>query len=173
MELIIWTTVRSMSCFCLLYRASPSLAAKNIINLISLLTTFMSICRVVSCVVKRMLLWPVHSLGKILLAFTLLHFILQDKLCSLLQISLDFLLLHFNPPRLKGTSFFGVLEGLVGLYRNGQLQLLLHQWLWYRLELLWCWMVCLLNQLRSFCHFWDWIQVLHFRLFCWLCGPLP
>ena len=34
---MIWTTVSSWSCFCWLYRASPSLAAKNIINLISVL----------------------------------------------------------------------------------------------------------------------------------------
>ena len=35
---MIWATVSSWSCFCWLYRASPSLAAKNIINLISVLT---------------------------------------------------------------------------------------------------------------------------------------
>ena len=29
-------------------------------------------------------------------------------------------------------------------------------------------MVCLGNEQRSFCRFWDCIQVLHFRLFCWL-----
>ena len=34
MELIIWATVISRSCFCWLYRASPSLAAKNVIDLI-------------------------------------------------------------------------------------------------------------------------------------------
>ena len=34
---MIWATVSSWSCFCWLYRASPSLAAKNIINLISVL----------------------------------------------------------------------------------------------------------------------------------------
>ena len=32
---MIWATVSSQSCFCWLYRASPSLATKNIINLIS------------------------------------------------------------------------------------------------------------------------------------------
>ena len=32
---MVWATVSSWSCFCWLYRASPSLAAKNIINLIS------------------------------------------------------------------------------------------------------------------------------------------
>ena len=35
---MIWATVSSQSCFCWLYRASPSLAAKNIINLISVST---------------------------------------------------------------------------------------------------------------------------------------
>ena len=36
-ELMIWATVSSQPCFCWLYRASPSLAAKNIVNLISVL----------------------------------------------------------------------------------------------------------------------------------------
>ena len=36
------------------------------------------------------------------------------------------------------------------------------------LGLLWYWMVCLGDEQRSFCRFWDCIQVLHFRLFCWL-----
>ena len=36
-EFMIWATVSSWSCFCWLYRASPSLAARNIINLISVL----------------------------------------------------------------------------------------------------------------------------------------
>ena len=40
---MIWATVSSWSCFCWLYRASPSLAAKNIINLISVLTIRSSI----------------------------------------------------------------------------------------------------------------------------------
>ena len=34
-EFMTWATVSPWSCFCWLYRASPSLAAKNIINLIS------------------------------------------------------------------------------------------------------------------------------------------
>ena len=37
-EFMIWATVSSWSCFCLLYRASPSLAVKNIINLKLVLT---------------------------------------------------------------------------------------------------------------------------------------
>ena len=35
---MIWATVSSQFCFCWLYKTSPSLAAKNIINLISVLT---------------------------------------------------------------------------------------------------------------------------------------
>ena len=33
-------------------------------------------------------------------------------------------------------------------------------------------MVCLRNEQRSFCHFWDCTQVLLFRIFCWLWGLL-
>ena len=55
----------------------------------------MSMCRVFSWVVGRgCLLWLVHSLGNTLLAFALLHFVFQGQTCLLLQISLDFLLLH-------------------------------------------------------------------------------
>ena len=43
-EFMIWATVSSWSCFCWLYRASPSLAAKNIIHLISLLTIWWCPC---------------------------------------------------------------------------------------------------------------------------------
>ena len=41
---MIWATVSSWSCFCWLYRASPSLAAKNIINLILVLTIWWCPC---------------------------------------------------------------------------------------------------------------------------------
>ena len=57
----------------------------------------MSMYRVFSCVVGRgCLLWPVHSLGKTLLAFALLHSVLQGQICLLLQVFLDFLLLRIN-----------------------------------------------------------------------------
>ena len=39
------------------------------------------------------------------------------------------------------------------LHRTDQLQLLQHQWLGYRLGLLWCWMVYLEHELKSFCCF--------------------
>ena len=41
---MIWATVSSWSYFCWLYRASPSLAAKNIVNLISVLTIWWCPC---------------------------------------------------------------------------------------------------------------------------------
>ena len=95
---MIWATVSSRSCFCWLYRVSPSLAAKNIINLILVLTIWWCPCVVFSCVVGRgCLLWPVHFLGKTLLAFALLHSAFQGQICLLVQVFLDFLLLHSSP----------------------------------------------------------------------------
>jgi len=82
----------------------------------------MSMCRVLSCVVGReCLLWPVHYLGKILLAFALFHFVLQGHSCLLLQVSLDFLLLHSSPLWWKWHLFFFfflvlILETLVCLH---------------------------------------------------------
>ena len=126
----------------------------------------MSMCRVFSCVVGRgCLLWPMHSLDKTLLAFALLHFVFQSQICLLLQVFLDFLLLHSSALKWKGHLFWVlVLEGLVGLHGTIQFQLLQHYWLGHRLGLLWYWMVCLRNQQRLFCHFWDCIQVVHFGL---------
>ena len=58
----------------------------------------MSMCRVFSCAVGRgCLLWPVHSHGKTLLAFALLHSVFQGQICLLPQVFLDFLLLHSSP----------------------------------------------------------------------------
>ena len=124
-------------------------------------------CRVISCVAeRRCLLWTLHSLGNTLLAYTLLHFVLQGQTCLLLQVFLDFLLLHSSPLWWKGHFFrMLILEGLVGLHRTIQLWLLQHYWSGHRLGLLWYWKVCLGNKQRSFCHFWDCIQVLDFRLF--------
>ena len=98
-EIMVWATVSSWSCFCWLYRASPSLSAKNIINLILVLTIWWCPCvEVFCCVVGRgCLLWPVHFLGGTLLVFALLHSVFQGQICLLLQVFLDFLLLHSSP----------------------------------------------------------------------------
>ena len=165
---MIWATLSSRSCFCWLYRTSPSLAAKNMINLIFDINHLVtSMCRVVSWVVaKGYLLWPDCSLDKTLLVFALLHFILQGQTCLSLRVSLNFLYLYFHLLWWKVHLFLVlVLEGLVVIHRTNQFQLLRYQWLGHRLGLLW--MVCLGNKLRSCC-FWDCTQVLHFRLFHWL-----
>ena len=84
---MIWATVSSQSCFCWLCRASPYLAATNIISLISVLTfwsipwSVLTICRVICCDVGRgCFLQPAYSLGKTLLAFALLHLYSTAKL---------------------------------------------------------------------------------------------
>ena len=95
----------------------------------------MSMCRFFSCVVGRgCLLWPVHFLGKTLLAFALLHFVLQGQIRPLLQVFLDFLLLRSSPLSWKGRLFWVlVLEGLVGPHRTIQLQVLQLYWLRHRI----------------------------------------
>ena len=56
------------------------MAAKNGINLVLVLTIWWCPCVESSRVVGRgCLLWPVHSLGKTLLAFALLHFVFQSQ----------------------------------------------------------------------------------------------
>ena len=65
----------------------------------------MSMCRVFSCVVGRGCL---HSPDKALLAFALLHFVLQGQICLLLQVSVDFLLSILVPYNEKDI-FFGCL----------------------------------------------------------------
>ena len=177
---MIWATRSSWSCFCWLYRASLASTEKNIIIWFQCWPCPWWWC---PCVESSLVLleegvcydhafsWQ-NSLPREL-AFTLLHSVLQGQICLLLQVSLDFLLLHSSPLWWKGHLFLVlVLEGLIGLIETIQLQLLQHYWLGHRLGLLWYWMVCLGNKWRTFCRFWDCTQVLHFRLFCWLWGLL-
>ena len=126
----------------------------------------MSMCRVFSCVVGRgCLLWPVHFLVKTLCPASFR--IPRPNLPVTPGVSW-FPTFAFQSPIMKKTSFWVlVLKSLVGLHRTIQIQLLQRHWLGHRLGLLWYWMVCLGNEQRSFCCFWDCIQVLHFRLFCW------
>ena len=157
---MIWATVSSQSCFCWLCRASPSLAAKNIINLILVLTIWWCPCVESSLVLLEEGVCNdqrIH-LAKLLLDFALPHSVFQDQICLLLQIFLDFFLLHSSPLRWKGHLLVVlVIQGLVGLHRTLQLQLLQHYWLRHRLGLLWYWMVCLGNEQWPFCRFWDYI----------------
>ena len=60
----------------------------------------------------------------------------------------------FQSPLWEGHLFWVlVLEGLVGLHRTVQFQLLQHYWSGHRLGLLWYWMACLGNEKRQFCCF--------------------
>ena len=97
-EFMIWATVSSGSCFCWLYRASP-LAAKNIIYLILVLTIWWcpSVESSLVFLEEGVCCDQCILLAKTLLAFALLHFELQGQICLLLQVSLDFLLLHSSP----------------------------------------------------------------------------
>ena len=131
---MVQATVSSRSCFNWLYKASPSLVAKNMTNLILVLTIWW---------------YPCVELSFVLLEKGVCYdqWILLTKLCKLCPTS-------FCTPRqnlpvtsgiswvstfalqftmMKRTSFFFffmfVLEGLVGLHRTGQLQFLWHQWL--------------------------------------------
>ena len=72
---------------------------------------------------ERAVCYDQSFLGKTLLAFSLLNFVPQGQTCLLLQVSLDFLPLHFNPLWWIGHILVLILEGVVGLHRYGQLQL--------------------------------------------------
>ena len=102
---MIWATVSSWSCFRWLYMASPSLAAKNVINLISVLTIWWCLC-VDSSLVQ--LEEGVCDDQCVLLPSPCFHFHFQGQTYLLLQVSLDFLLLHFSPLWWKGHLFWGV-----------------------------------------------------------------
>ena len=169
---MIWTTVSSWSCFCWLYRASPSLAAKNIINLISMLTIWWCPCVKSSlalleegicydqCILLAELYWPLPCS------------ILYSK-AKFACYSRCFLTSYFCIPFpiMKRTSFLGV-NSKRSCRSHRTVQLLQHYWSGHRLGLLWYWMVCLGNKETSFCHFWDFIQVLHLKLFSWPWWPL-
>ena len=87
----------------------------------------MSMCKVISCVVGRgCLVVPVCSLGKILLAYALLHSVLQGQISLLLQLFLDNLgcvsakSLHLCPTlsnpmycSLSGASVHGILQARI------------------------------------------------------------
>ena len=112
--------VSSRSCFCWLYRASPSLVAKNIISLISVLTIWWCPCVESSVVLlEESVLWPVRSFGKTLLAFALLHLFSKAKLVCYSRYLLVPCFCITVPYDEEGVFFFLilVLEGLVGLHR--------------------------------------------------------
>ena len=166
---MIWATVISWYCFWWLYRASLSLALKNIINLISVLIIWWRPFVESSLVLLEEGVCYDQCILLARLCEPLPCFILYSK-AKLACYSRCLLISYFCIPifMINRTPFLVlVLGGLVGLHRTDQLQLFWHRWLGHRFGLLWYWMVCFGNEQRSFCHFWDCIQVLHFGLFCW------
>ena len=164
---MIWATVSSQSCFSWLYRASPSFAV-NIINLISVLTIWWHPCVESSlvlleesvCYDQCVLLAKLHEPLPCFILYPKAKFACYSRY---LLTSYFYIQVPYN----EKDIFWGVLvvECLVGLHRTIQVQLFQHYWSGHRLGLLWYWTVCLGNEQRSFCHFWDCIQVLHFGLF--------
>ena len=144
---MIWAIVSSQSCFCWLYRASPSVTAKNIINLTSVLTIWWCPC------VESLCCW------KMVFAMTS-AFSWQNSvsLCPApfctprpnLPVTPGVSLLPtfaFQSPVMKMTSFWGISSrSRVGFYKTIKLQLLQHYFLGRKLGLLWYWMVCLENE---------------------------
>ena len=168
---MIWASVSSQSCFFWLYRASPSSAAKNIINMILVLTTWWC-----PCVESSRVLLEEGVCYDQCVPWQNSYSLCPASFCSPrpnLPVTPGISWLPhfaFQSPMIKRTSFgLLVLEGLVGLHRTFQLQLLQHYWLGHRFALLWYWMVYLGNEQRSFCCFWDCIQVLHCGLLFKLC----
>ena len=103
---MVWATVSSWSWFCWLYRASPSLAAKNIINLISVLTIWWCQCIESSLVMlEEGVCYDQCIFLTKLLALILLHFVLlQGQIFYILGISW-LPTLHSNPLWWKGYSW--------------------------------------------------------------------
>ena len=135
-EFMTWATVSSQSCFCWLYRASPSLGAKNIINLILLSTIWWC-----PCVESSLLLLEEGVCHDQCILLTELYeplpcFIPHSK-AKFVCYSRCFLTSYFciPVPYNEKDIFFRVLvlEGLVSLHGTVHLQLLQHYWLGHRL----------------------------------------
>ena len=110
------------------YIVSSCSAAKNTINLISVLTIWWCPCVESSFVLlEEGVCYDQCILLAKLLAFALLHFVLQGQTCLLLQICFEFLPLHSSSLSWKGHLFFMlVLENLLRHCKTIQLQLLKH-----------------------------------------------
>ena len=136
---MIWATVSSQACFCSLYRASPLLAAKNIINLISVLTIWWCPC-VESTLVLRKSVFAMTSAFSWhnIISLCPASFCIQRPNLPVVPGVSWLPTFAFQSPIMKRTSSFVlVLKDLVGLHRTVQLQLLQHYWTGHRLGLPW------------------------------------
>ena len=94
---MIWATVTSRSCFRWLYRAAPSLAAKNTINLILVLTIWWCPCVESSLVLLEEGVCYDQCVLLANISLCPASFCTPGQICLLLQVFLDFLLLHSSP----------------------------------------------------------------------------
>ena len=126
-EFMTWATVSSQSCFCWLYGASPSLAAKNIVILILVLTIWWCPCIESSLVLLEEGVCYDQCIFLAKLYQSLPCFIPYSK-AKFACYSRYLLTSYFCIPVHYGEKdiFWGelVLEALVGLHRTIQLQLL-------------------------------------------------
>ena len=166
---MIWATVSSCS-FCWLYRATPIFSCKEYDQFdFGIDDLMMSMCRVISRCWKRVFTMTSAFSWQNSVSLCCASFCIPRPNLPVIPGIIWLPTFAFQSPIMKRTSFLGVSsKKSCSLHRTVQLQLLQCYWLGHRLGLLWFWMVCLGNEQRSFCHFWDCIQLLHFRLFCWL-----
>ena len=120
---MIWATVSSWSCFCWLYRASPSLAAKNIISLISLLAIWW--CprvKLLLCCWKRVFAMTSAFPWQNSISLCPASFCIPRPNVPVTPGVSWLPTFAFQSPIMKRMSFgVLVLEGLVGLHRTIQL----------------------------------------------------
>ena len=151
-----WATFSSWSCFCWLYRVSPSLAAKDINQSdFGVDHMVMSMCGVFPGVVGKGVCYDKCVLFANSIRFCPASFCTPRPNLPVTPGISWLPTFALQSPIVKRTSFLGVLvlEDLVGLHRTIQLQLLQHYWLGHRLGLPWYWMVCLGNEQRPFSRF--------------------
>ena len=165
---MIWAIVSSQSCFCWQYRASPSLATKSIINLISVLTIWWCPCVESSLVLLGEGLCYDQCVLLAKLYQSLLCFIPYSK-AKFACYSRCFLTSYFciPVPYNEKDIFFFLGVSSKSSYRssyNRSTSASSALQVGDRVGLLWYWIVCLGNEQRCFCRFWDCIQVLHFGL---------
>ena len=156
---MVWATVSSWSCFCWLYRASLSLAAKNIISLILVLTIWWCPCVESSLVLLEEGVCYDQCIFLAKLYQSLPCFILYSK-AKFACYSRCFLTSYFciPVPYNEKDIFFGCSKRSCRSSQNHSTSassaLLVRAWTWITVTLNglpW-------NRTESFCHFWDCIQ---------------
>ena len=145
---MIWATVSSWSCFYWLYRASPSLATKNIINLILVLTIWWCPCvSLLLCCWKGVFAMTSAFSWQNSISHCPASFCIPRPNLPVIPGIYWLPTFAFQSPIKKRTTFWGVSsKRSCRSRRTIQLQLLQHYWLGHRLGLPWYWMVCLGNE---------------------------